>query len=172
MRNPVHVLDRRARHQIADRCGEILQAGGASPTHPGDRRSHQLDAEQIGHQFGQTIFGQQLIVQQIDHECRDPRAILHRCVDPVGKPRPRMRPAAGALAVMSAMFDDDEGRRLGQIEDLAGAVAGGHFQCHGQTTGRARERKVIDGLVGLGDLEQSFPLMAFLSARRSSRGLA
>jgi len=73
---------------------------------------------------------------------------------------------------MSAMFDDDEGRRLGQIEDLACAVAGGHFQCHGQTTGRAREREVIDGLVGLSDLEQSFPLMAFLSARRSSRWVA
>jgi predicted phosphodiesterase len=73
---------------------------------------------------------------------------------------------------MSAMFDDDEGRRLGQIEDLAGAVADGHFQYHGRTAGRARARKVIDGLVGLGDLEQSFPLMAFLSARRSSRWLA
>jgi len=72
---------------------------------------------------------------------------------------------------MSAMFDDDEGRRLGQIEDLAGAVADGHPV----SWPNRRPRKSAESdprLVGLGDLEQSFPLMAFLSARRSSRWLA
>jgi len=160
------------RHEVAHRIGTAPQTFGARPAHSGDCRGDQFYAEQIGHQFGQAILGQQLIVQQIDHECRDPRAVLHRCVDPVGKPRTRMRPAAGAPAVMSAMFGDDEGRRLGQIEDLAGTVASGHFQRHGRTAGRAGWRKVIDGLVGLGDLEQRFSFMAFLSARRPSRWLA
>jgi hypothetical protein len=44
-----------------------------------------------------------LIVQQIGHECRDPWAVLHRRLDPVGKQGPAARPAAGAPAVMGAM---------------------------------------------------------------------
>ena len=68
----VHVLDRRARHEIAHRFDKTPQTFGASPAHSGDRRGGQLDAEEIGHQFGQAILGQQLIVQQIDHEGRDP----------------------------------------------------------------------------------------------------
>jgi hypothetical protein len=36
----------------------------------------------------------------------------HRRVDPVGKPRTRVRPAAGAPAVMGAMFGDDESKGI------------------------------------------------------------
>src|SRR5215472_11566030 len=49
----VHVLDRCAGHEVAHRDDEVLQAGGASPAHPGDGRGGQLDAEQVGHQLGQ-----------------------------------------------------------------------------------------------------------------------
>ena len=58
----IHVLDRRASDEVAHRGDEILPARGASPAHPGDGRGGQLDAEQIGHQLGQTILGQQFSV--------------------------------------------------------------------------------------------------------------
>jgi hypothetical protein len=166
------VLDRCGGDAIAQHGDEILQAGGAVAAHAGDRCGHQRHAEQIGHRLGQAIFGQQLIVQQVDHEGGDPRAILRRRVDAVGERTPRLRPAAGAPAVMGAMFGDEERRRLGQVEDLAGAVAGGHRQSHGRTAGRAGRREMIDHLVGRGDLEQGLAFMAFLPARWPCRLLA
>jgi hypothetical protein len=45
-----------------------------------------------------------LIVQQIDHEACDARAILHRRVDPLGERVPATRSAARAPTVMGAMF--------------------------------------------------------------------
>jgi hypothetical protein len=56
----VNVLDRRTGYQVVHRGDEILQPGGAGPAHPDDGGGDQPDAEQIGHQFGQTILGQQL----------------------------------------------------------------------------------------------------------------
>jgi hypothetical protein len=61
-------------------------------------------------------------VQQIDHQRCDPRTILHRRAEGVGERAPRLRSAAGAPAVMGTMFGDNERPRLGQIENLAGAV--------------------------------------------------
>jgi hypothetical protein len=81
--------------------------GGAAATDPRDGRSGDPDAEQIGHQFGQAIFRQQLIVQQIGHDGGNPRAILHGRVDAEGKPSAAVRAAGGAAAVMGAMLGDD-----------------------------------------------------------------
>ena len=44
----------------------------------------QAHAEQVGHQRGQAILRQELVVQQIDHDGADPRAVLHRRRHPCG----------------------------------------------------------------------------------------
>src|SRR5579863_5052757 len=168
----VHVLDRGAGHQVAHRGDETLQARGTIAAHPGDGGGDQFDTEQIGHQFGQAILGQQLVVQQIDHEGRDPGAILHRRVDPVGKRGARVRPAAGAYAVVGAMLGDDEWARFGQIEHLPGAVARTHGGRHRRTAGRAGGWKVTDDAVGFGNLPQGLAFMAFLAARLLARRFA
>jgi hypothetical protein len=133
----VHVLDGRGGDAVAHDGDELLQAGCAAAADPGDGRSNDPDAEQIGHGLGQAVFGQQLIMQQIDHERRDARAILHRGVDAVGKRRTSAGATGGAPAVMGAMLGDDKRRRRRQIEYLAGTVADGHLQRHGRSTGRA-----------------------------------
>ena len=62
----VHVLDGRGGDAVAHDGDELLQAGCAAAADPGDGRSNDPDAEQIGHGLGQAVFGQQLIMQQID----------------------------------------------------------------------------------------------------------
>ena len=106
------------RHEIAHRFGKAPQTLGASPAHSRNRRGGQFHAEEIGHQFGQAILRQQLIMQQIDHEGGDFDAILNGRVDPVRKRRSRLRAAGGALAIMRTMFGDDEWLRVGQIKHL------------------------------------------------------
>ena len=116
----VHVLDRRRFHQVADHLDDAFEAPGAASAHPRDGLN-QGDGEQIRHQLGQTIFGQELVVRQVDHHGPDPRAIPHRAGDASGK---------GALvclphrpSTMRPMLHDHQGPGLGQIENLAGAMA-------------------------------------------------
>jgi hypothetical protein len=157
----VHVLDGCGGDAVAHRSDEILQAGSAAATDPRDGRSGDPDAEQIGHQFDQAIFRQQLIVQQIGHDGGNPRAILHGRVDTEGKPGAAVRAAGGAAAVMGAMLGDDERRRLRQVEHLARAVAGAHGERYRRAASRAEGRNMIDGVVGRGDLLQTLvPLLA------------
>jgi hypothetical protein len=54
------------------------------------------------------------------YERRNPGAILHRRIDPVGKRSAGVRPAAGAHAVVGAMLGDNERARFVQIEHLPG----------------------------------------------------
>jgi hypothetical protein len=58
----VHVLHRRAGHEITHRFNKNLKRFGAIPAHSRDRRGGHFD-EEIGHQCGQAVLGQQLIVQ-------------------------------------------------------------------------------------------------------------
>ena len=53
---------------IADRLDQTLQPPGAGAAHGRESRRGKLHAEQIGHEGDEARFGQQLIVQQIDHE--------------------------------------------------------------------------------------------------------
>jgi hypothetical protein len=59
----VHVLHRCAGHEITHRFNKTLKAFSASPAHSRDRRDGHFDTEEIGHQCGQPVLGQQLIVQ-------------------------------------------------------------------------------------------------------------
>ena len=76
----VHVFDWRRGDVVSHDIGEALQAPGTVPADPGNGRGHQLHPEEIGHQLDQTLLWQQLVVQEIEHERADPRAILHRRV--------------------------------------------------------------------------------------------
>jgi hypothetical protein len=168
----VHVLDRRPRYEIAHGLAKSLQTVGATAAHSGDGRGGELDAEQIGHQLGEAGLGQQLVVQQIDHEGRDPRAILHGRVDAFGKRTPRLRAASGAPANGRAVLGDDEGPRLGQVEHLTRRVILGHVRRQRRAAFRATGRKMIDARIWFGDLPQGFALVAFLPARLFIRLLA
>ena len=160
----VHVFHRRARHEIAHRFGKAPQTLGASPAHSRDRRGGQFHAEEIGHQFGQAILRQQLIMQQIDHEGGDSDAILNGRVDTVRKRRSRLRAAGGALAIMRTMFGDDERLRLGQIKHLTGAMADTRFRPKARAAHRACRRVMIDNVVRIRDLSQGLALVTLLPA--------
>ena len=165
----VHVLDRRSRHEISDRLSEAFEAVRARPAHLGDGGRGKLDAEKIGHQCDQAIFGQQLIMQQIDDEGRNTCAILHGCIDAFGKRRPRRVAATDAAAFMRAMFGDDERLWLGKVEHLAGDVTRRHVRRQRAAAFCAGRGMMIDDLIGLGALPQRFALVAFLAARLFAR---
>ena len=59
----VHVLHRRAGHEITHRLNKTMKTFGASPAHSRDRGGGHFDTEEIDHQCGQAVLGQQLIVQ-------------------------------------------------------------------------------------------------------------
>ena len=133
----VHMLHRRADDQTAHCPGKAFQASGAGAAHAGDGRGGELHAKQIGHQRNEAFLAKQLLVGQIDHEGGAPRAILHRRVHPVGKRAPRPGAAARTFAKVSAVFGDDEGPQLGQIEHLACCVIPGHAPPRRFTAARA-----------------------------------
>jgi hypothetical protein len=168
----VQVLDRRGLDQRAYGVGEPLGAPGAGPAHPGDGRSHQPDAEQVGHRLGQPVLGQKLVVQQVDHDRQEARAILHRGRDPLGKQRPGFPAAPAAAAAIRPMLGDDQRLRLGQIEHLARAAPRGHRRRQRQTTGPTGLGVVIDGDVRSGDLAQGLTFVALLPAGRFAGRLA
>jgi hypothetical protein len=60
----VEVLDRCRGHVVAHRLGEALEAFGTILANPGDGGGDQMHAEQIGHQRGQTLLRQQLVMQR------------------------------------------------------------------------------------------------------------
>ena len=165
----IHVLDRRRCDMVSHDIGEALEAPGTVLADPGDGRGHQLHPEEIGQQLDQTLLGQQLVVQEIEHESADPRAVLHGRVDAVGKRRPRLRAAGGASAIVCTMFGDDERLRLGQIEHLPGAVADARVRIEARAAPRAGRRVMIDDVIGISDLPQGLAFVTFLPARLLGR---
>ena len=159
-------------HQVADHLDDAFEAPGAASAHPRDGRRNQGDGEQIRHQLGQTIFGQELVVRQVDHHGPDPRAIPHRAGDASGKGGPGLPATSPATATMRPMLHDHQGPGLGQIENLAGTMAGGHLRRQSRTTVRAGLGIMIGNRVGFGDLAQGLALVALLPARLAARLLA
>ena len=121
--------------------------------------------EEISHQLDQTLLGQQLVVQEIEYERADPRAVLHGRVDAFRKRRPRLRAAIGTAAIVRAMLGDDEGPRVGQIEHLPGAVADARVRIEARAAPRAGRRVMIDHDIGFSDLPQGLAFVALLPAR-------
>jgi hypothetical protein len=124
----------------------------------------QFDPEQVGHQGRETLLGQQLIVQQIQHERADRFAALHRGCHSFGERTPRLRAAGGATAAMRAVLGDDQRSRFWKIEHLPGAVAGRHCRRQRFAARGAGLWIMIDGGIGLFNLTQRLARMALLAA--------
>jgi hypothetical protein len=148
---------------------EALEVPGTVPTDPGDGRRRQLHLEEVRHQGGKTLLGQQLVVQKVQHERSDPRAILHRRSDAIRERRAGPRAAVDAVAIVRTMFGDDEGVRFGQIEHLTGVVTDARFRLEAPAARRAGRRVMVHDDIGVCDLPQGLPFVTLLPARFPAR---
>jgi hypothetical protein len=165
----VHVFDRRRRHMIAQAGREALKPGRAVTTHGGNGGGDKRHAEQIGHQSGQTLFRQQLIMQQIHHHRRKARAVLHRRCYIFRESSPRLGPAMTADAVECTVFGDNQRLRFGKVEHLAHGMADDRRTGQGTAASATVAREMIDGGVGIFRAAQGFAGMALLTARLLAR---
>ena len=99
----------------------------------------------VGHQFRQTLLGQQLVVQEVKHESANPLAILDRGGDAFGEGRLCLLATSRAAAAMSTVLCDNQGPWLGQIEHLPGIEARGFSLAQRRAACSAGLGKVIDG---------------------------
>jgi hypothetical protein len=160
------MLHRCRGHAISHGIGKPLEALGTALADPGDGRGDQLHAEQVGHQRGQTLLGQQLVVQQIEHEGADPRAVLHRRSHPIGKCRPGPCAAGRTTAAVRTVFGDDQRLWIGKVEYLPGDVVG-HHRLRQRFTARGTSRRIVvdDGIGRLGPAQRR-ARVALLPAQR------
>lgn len=75
----VQMLDGSVLDLLLNLFGQPRQFLGSALPHRGDGGGHHLKAKDIGHQFGQAIFGNKLPRLQIDHQRHHTRAALYRC---------------------------------------------------------------------------------------------
>ena len=160
----VHVLDRRLGHLLAQCIDKGLTPCGIILADPGDGRRGQVHTEQVGHQHGQTLLGQQLVVLQIEYECLDPWAVLRWSGNALGKGRFRLRAAMQAPACVGAMFGHQQRLRLGQVEHLPGGQVRGHGLAQGLAAAGAGLGEMVDDRVGGFRLAQRLTGMAWLAA--------
>lgn len=140
------------------------KALGAILADPSDGRGGQLDPKKVGHQCGKTLFGQQLVVQQIHHERTDPFAVLHRGGHSFGERRPRLRATGSATAVVRAMFGDKQRLRFRQIEHLPGDMGRRHRSGQRFATRSAGFWIMIDSGIGFFNPAKRLARMALLPA--------
>ena len=103
-------------------------------------------------------------MQQIQHECSDPLAILHRCAHPLGERRPRLRATCRATAGVCTVFGDDQRPRFRQIKHLPGDMAGRRGRRQRFAAPSAGLRIMVNGGIGLFDPAERLARMAFLTA--------
>jgi hypothetical protein len=103
-------------------------------------------------------------VQQIQHERTDPRAVLHRSADPLGKRPACLRAARRTTAGMRTVLGDDQWSWLRQIEHLPGDMTGRHHGGQRLAAPRTGRRIMVDGGIGLFDLAKCLAGMPLLTA--------
>jgi hypothetical protein len=59
------VLDPRRLHLLAHHLDKLPEPPGATSAHASDGRRNQRHAEQLCYQFGQAVFGQKVVLQQV-----------------------------------------------------------------------------------------------------------
>jgi len=123
-----------------------------------------MHAEEVDHQGGQTLFRQQLIVQQIQHEGADPFPVLHRSGHPIGECTPRLRAAGRATAAVRTVLGDDQRLRFRQIEYLPGNVACRHRRGQRFTARGADLWIMVDSGIRLFNAAKRLARMALLTA--------
>ena len=116
----VEVLDRdRCADHVCDMGEEGLEAPGGSPAHGGDRGCGDGHCEEVAHEFGQALLGNELGVQQVAHPGGDAWPVLDRGGHAVREDGSCHGGAGAAEAAMGAVFGDLQGAWLGHIEDLS-----------------------------------------------------
>jgi hypothetical protein len=149
---------------IAHDGGETLEPGGTVPAHTGDGRGDQMHTEQIRHQRGQTLLGQKLKVQQINHDTRDARTVLHWRAHVFGKGRARLRAALRAATGMRAVFRDNQRLWFREVEHLPRGMTGSHRLAQAATAPRAGLGEMIDRRIRCIGSAQRLAGMTFLTA--------
>ena len=81
-----------------------LEPGGSLATNIGDGTCCDWHAKQVVHPLCQPVFGQQLVVLQIDHNIPDSLAILGVGVDALGKTGPRHMATLPTKTAVNAVF--------------------------------------------------------------------
>ena len=160
----VQMLHRR-RHAVAQGGGDRREPLGAAPAHAGDGRRGQVHAEQVHYQVGQALLGQNLDMQQIDHDGGDPRAVLNRRRDALGSGRAGCHAACSTPAGEGPALGDHQGLKLGQIKHLPNGVVHGHRLAQRRAATGAGRGTVIDGRIGRRRATEGFTCMASLPAR-------
>ena len=122
-----------------------------------------LTPKRVGHQRGQTLLGEQLVMQQIQHERSDPFAVLHRGGYPFGERRPCLRAAGGATAMVRAVLGDDQRPWFRQIEHLPRDMAGRRRRAQRFAARGAGRWIMVDGGIGVFNLAKRLTRMALLT---------
>lgn len=144
------------------RCPEDPTADCRAWARPGRRSAtgcRRCAATASCRQFGSQFLVEMLdrcrshtLAEQIDHDRPEARTILHRGRDPFGKSRTGFNSALATAAAMRPMLGDDQRLRLGQIENLASVIRGGHRRCQQRATVPTALGIVVDGRVQSGEL--------------------
>jgi len=108
-------------------------------------------------------------VLQIQHECADPLAVLHRRGHPFGERRSRLRATGGATAAVCAVLRDDQRPRFRQIEHLPGDVIHRHGRSQRLAAPGAGLWIMVDGGVRGFSPAQRLARMAVLPAALLAR---
>ena len=103
-------------------------------------------------------------MQKIDHDGRDPRAVLNRRRDTLGEGRTCLRAALDAPAGEGPVLGDAQWLGFGQIEDLPGGVVRCHVLAQHRAATGADLGEVIDSGVWSFDAAQGFVWMDSLPA--------
>ena len=103
-----------------------IGSAGRNRADPGDGRRCQVHAEEMCHEFGQPLLGQQLVVQQIQHDRADALAVPTGAATPSGKAAGVCVPASHATAAVCAVLRDEQRLRFVDIEHLPGNMVCRH----------------------------------------------
>ena len=147
--------------QIAHRLGKTPQAS-AHPAHCRDRRGGHLDTEEIGHQCGQAVLGQQLIVQKIDHEGRESRAYCPGALTPSGNSARVFAPQAAHWQSCARCSVTTRGAGSGRSNTCRTLWPTLVYRVEAHAAHRAGRRVMIDNSVGISDLSQCLAFVTLL----------
>ena len=143
---------------------------GASPAHSRDRRGGHFDAEEIGHQCGQTVLGQQLVVQRIVAKAVILAPYCTGALTPSGNGARVFAPQAVHWQSCARCSVTTKRLRLGQIKYLTDAMADARFRVEAHTT-HSHRGIIVDDDVRMSDLSQGLAFVTHLPARLLCRNV-
>ena len=149
----IHVLDRRRCDMVSHDIGEALEAPGTVLADPGDGRGHQLHPEEIGHQLDQTLLGQQLVVQEIEHKAPIRGPYCTGALTPSGNGARVSAPQAAHRQSCARCSVTTRGRGSGR-SNTCRMLWPTLVSDPGPRRPKAGRRVMIDDLIGISDLPQ------------------